>query len=54
MADILRVKKLREALGPYPALQAYTDRILDRPAFRKVLQDQLDHFTAADAARAKA
>jgi glutathione S-transferase len=54
MADILRVKKLREALGPYPALQAYTTRITNRPAFAKVLQDQLDHFTAADAARAKA
>ena len=25
MADILRVPKLRAALGPYPALQAYTD-----------------------------
>jgi glutathione S-transferase len=54
MADILRVKKLREVLGPYPALQAYTARITDRPAFAKVLQDQLDHFAAADAARAKA
>jgi glutathione S-transferase len=54
MADILRVKKLREVLGPYPALQAYTARITDRPAFGKVLQDQLDHFAAADAARAKA
>jgi glutathione S-transferase len=54
MADILRVPKLRAALDPYPALQAYTARITDRPAFRKVLQDQLDHFTAADAARAKA
>jgi glutathione S-transferase len=53
MADILRVKKLREALGPYPALQSYTARITDRPAFAKVLQDQLDHFAAADAARAK-
>jgi glutathione S-transferase len=54
MADILRVPKLRAALGPYPALQAYTDRITSRPAFAKALQDQLDHFTAADAARAKA
>lgn len=53
MADILRVKKLRAALGPYPALLAYTDRILDRPAFRKAYQDQMDHFAAADAARAK-
>jgi glutathione S-transferase len=54
LADILRVPKLRAALGPYPVLEAYTARITDRPAFRKVLQDQLDHFAAADAARAKA
>ena len=52
MADILRVKKLREALTPYPALQAYANRVLGRPAFGKALQDQLDHFAAADAARA--
>jgi glutathione S-transferase len=52
MADILRVKKLRAALGPYPTLHAYVDRILARPAFTKALQDQLDHFAAADAARA--
>ena len=53
MADILRVPRLRAALGPYPALQAYTARITDHPAFAKVLQDQLDHFIAADAARTK-
>ena len=53
MADILRVPSLRAALGPYPALQAYTDRILTRPAFLKARQDQLDHFAATDAARAK-
>jgi len=51
MADILRVKKLRAALGPYPALESYVTRTLDRPAFRKALQDQMDHFAAADAAR---
>jgi len=54
MADILRVPKLVAELGPYPARQAYTARITDRPAFRKVLQDQLDRFAPADAARAKA
>jgi glutathione S-transferase len=52
MADVLRVKKLRATLDPYPALQSYLDRILDRPAFQKARQDQLDHFAAADAARA--
>lgn len=51
MADILRVPKLRAALGPYAALSAYTDRVLDRPAFRTAHQDQLDHFAAADRAR---
>lgn len=51
MADILRVKKLRAALGPYPALEGYVTRTLDRPAFRKALQDQMDHFAAADATR---
>jgi glutathione S-transferase len=53
MADVLRIKKLRAALAPYPALEAYTARITDRPAFRKAHQDQLDHFADADAARAK-
>ena len=52
MADILRVKKLHAALGPYPALLAYADRIASRPAFQKAYQDQMDHFAAADAARA--
>ena len=54
MADILRVPKLRAMLGPFPVLQAYVARILDRPAFQQALKDQLDHFAAADAARAKA
>jgi glutathione S-transferase len=51
MADILRVKKLRAALGPYPALENYLARVLDRPAFQKAHQDQMNHFAAADAAR---
>jgi glutathione S-transferase len=54
MADILRVPKLRAMLGPFPALEAYTARVLDRPAFRKAHQDQLDLYAAADAARANA
>ena len=54
MADILRVKKLRAVLDPYPALTAWTDRILTRSAFRKARQDQLDHFAAADAERSQA
>lgn len=53
MADILRVPKLRAMLGPYPALESYTARITNRPAFLKAHQDQMAHFAAADAARAK-
>lgn len=52
MADILRVPAVMRQLDDHPVLQAYTARVLDRPAFRKALQDQLDHFTAADTARA--
>ena len=51
MADVLRVQRLRERLVAHPALAAYVDRALDRPAFRKALADQLAHFAAADAAR---
>lgn len=54
MADILRVPKLRAALGPFAALQSFLDRTLDRPAFRKAYQEQIDHFAAADAARSDA
>jgi glutathione S-transferase len=53
MADILRVTAVARKIASYPALTSYTARVLDRPAFRKALQDQLDHFAAADAARAK-
>jgi glutathione S-transferase len=53
MADILRVPKLRATLTPYPALEAYTARITARPAFLKAHADQMAHFAAADAARAK-
>jgi glutathione S-transferase len=52
MADVLRVPKVRSLLSAYPALASYADRILARPAFAKAHQDQLDHFAAADAARA--
>jgi glutathione S-transferase len=53
MADVLRVTKVRDLLTAYPALAAYTDRALARPAFAKAHRDQLDHFARADAARAK-
>ncbi len=52
MADILRVPAVLRLLADYPALHAYSGRVLDRPAFRKALQDQLDHFAAGDTVRA--
>jgi glutathione S-transferase len=54
MADILRVPAVLGQLADYPVLQSYTARVLDRPAFRKAHQEQLDHFATADAARRKA
>ncbi|MCU0826102.1 MAG: glutathione S-transferase family protein [Tabrizicola sp.] len=54
MADILRVAVIRSRLDDYPALAAFTSRVLTRPAFCKALQDQLDHFAEADARRSKA
>ena len=50
MADVLRLKLLRER-GDRPASNAYVDRILSRPAFKKALADQLAHFEAADRTR---
>lgn len=49
MADILRIPALRPRLAP--ALAAYLDRALARPAFGQARQDQLAHFAAADAGR---
>ena len=40
-------------LADHPALRAYVGRVCSRPAFLKARQEQLDHFAAADAARAK-
>jgi glutathione S-transferase len=51
MADVLRIPKVR-AFGERPASEAYVARITERPAFRKARADQLEHFAAADAARA--
>lgn len=50
MADVLRVPALR-AFAATPGLEAYIERVCDRPAFRKAHADQLAHFQAADAAR---
>lgn len=52
MADVLRIGQVR-AEGDRPATEAYVERLTSRPAFRKAHADQLAHFAAADAQRAK-
>ena len=52
MADVLRIPDIR-GFGNRPATEAYVARVTDRPAFRKAHADQLAHFEAADAVRAK-
>lgn len=44
MADVLRVPKVLEAAGRYPALPAYVKRVCARPAFRKAFEAQKAHF----------
>lgn len=53
MVEVLRLPGDLGALADHPALRAYVERACNRPAFLKARQDQLDHFAAADAARAK-
>jgi glutathione S-transferase len=52
MADVLRVPKVR-AFGDRPASEAYVARLTARPAFKKAHADQIAHFAAGDAARAR-
>lgn len=52
MADVLRVPKVR-AFGDRPATEAYVTRVTARPAFEKARADQMAHFAAGDAARAR-
>lgn len=40
MASVLKIARGLDLLGPYPALLAYQDRCLDRPAYRKAVEDQ--------------
>ena len=54
MTDVLRKPLELGALANHRALRAYVERVCARPSFRKALQDQMDHFAAGDAARAKA
>lgn len=50
MADVLRIPKVR-AHGDRPATEAYVERLVARPAFRKAHADQIAHFAAADKMR---
>ncbi|MGD9783423.1 MAG: glutathione S-transferase family protein [Hyphomicrobiaceae bacterium] len=52
MADVLRVGLVR-AYGDRPATEAYIERVIERPAFRKAHADQMAHFAAADKARSR-
>lgn len=48
--DVLRVPAIR-ARGDRPASEAYVERLLARPSFKKAHADQLAHFAAADEGR---
>lgn len=50
MTDVLRVPAIR-ARGDRPASEAYVERLLARPSFKKAYADQLAHFAAADEGR---
>jgi glutathione S-transferase len=52
MADVLRVPDIR-ARGDRPASEAYVERLVARPAFKKAHAGQLAHFAAADETRAR-
>lgn len=53
MADVLRVRKVRQAASELVALSGYVDRICQRPAFLKAHDDQLSHFARGDEQRAR-
>ena len=40
MSSVLKIAASLDMLKAYPALQAYFDRCLDRPAYRKAVADQ--------------
>lgn len=52
MADVMRVPDIR-ARGNRPATEAYVQRLVARPAFKKAHADQVAHFKAADERRAR-
>ncbi len=52
MVDVLRVVENEGELGDYPSLTDYVARAMARPAFGRAMADHMDHWRAADAARA--
>lgn len=54
MVDVLRLVDRFDGLASYPACRSYVTRATTRPAFVKAHTDQLEHFAAADRARAGA
>ena len=50
MADVLRLDLVRKR-GDRPASEAYVERMIGRPAFRKAHADQMAHFAKADETR---
>lgn len=48
MADVLRLVDRFGGLAAYPACQAYMERAVARPAFRKAYADQMAHFARTD------
>ncbi len=48
MSDALRVPKVLDATQKFPALRAYVDKAVARPAFKQAHADQMAHFAKAD------
>jgi glutathione S-transferase len=48
MVDVFRVIDRFDGLENYPVCRRYMKHAVQRPAFKKALADQLEHFTEAD------
>jgi glutathione S-transferase len=51
VSSVLKIARSLDILGKFPKLVAYQDRCLDRPAYRKAVEDQkrtIDDHTMAD------
>jgi glutathione S-transferase len=53
MVEVFRVVAAEDALGGFPALEAYVARAEARPAFQKAMKDHMRHWEMADAVQAK-